>query len=52
MSPLKKCVISPKMTKIEGLNTENFVKTIRVCRPTGRAYEGGPHRIGVHICTT
>jgi hypothetical protein len=22
------------------------------CRPTGRAYEGGPHRAGVHVCTT
>jgi hypothetical protein len=22
------------------------------CRPTGRVYEGGPHRAGVHICAT
>jgi hypothetical protein len=29
MRPLRKCVISPKMTKTEGLNTESFVKTIR-----------------------
>jgi hypothetical protein len=29
MRPLKKCVISPKMTKTEGLNTESFLKTIR-----------------------
>jgi hypothetical protein len=27
MRPLKKCVISPKMTKADGLNTESFVKT-------------------------
>ena len=25
----EKCVISPKMTKTKGLNTESFVKTIR-----------------------
>jgi hypothetical protein len=28
MRPLKKCVISPKMTKTADLNTESFVKTI------------------------
>jgi hypothetical protein len=22
------------------------------CRPTGRAYEGRPHRAGAHVCTT
>jgi hypothetical protein len=27
MRPLKKCVISPKMTKTDDLNTESFVKT-------------------------
>jgi hypothetical protein len=27
MRPLKKCVISPKMTKTEDLNTKSFVKT-------------------------
>jgi hypothetical protein len=27
MSPLKKCVISPKMTKTDDLNIESFVKT-------------------------
>jgi hypothetical protein len=28
MRPLRKCVISPKMTRTEDLNTESFVKTI------------------------
>jgi hypothetical protein len=28
MRPLRKCVISPKMIKTEGLNTESFIKTI------------------------
>jgi hypothetical protein len=27
MRPLKKCVISPKMTKTEDLNPESFAKT-------------------------
>ena len=26
MKPVRKCVISPKMTKTKGLNTESFVK--------------------------
>jgi hypothetical protein len=28
MRPLRKCVVSPRMTKTEGLKTESFVKTI------------------------
>jgi hypothetical protein len=28
MRPLRKCVISPKMTKTKGLNTESFAKII------------------------
>jgi hypothetical protein len=35
MRPLRKCVISPKMTKTEGLNTESFVKTIRTTMMNG-----------------
>jgi hypothetical protein len=35
MRPLRKCVISPKMTKTEGLNTESFVKTIRATMMNG-----------------
>jgi hypothetical protein len=35
MRLLRKCVISPKMTKIEGLNTESFVKTIRTMMMNG-----------------
>jgi hypothetical protein len=29
MKLLKKCAISPKMTKGEGLNTESFVKKVQ-----------------------
>jgi hypothetical protein len=36
MRPLRKCVISPKMTKTEGLNTESFVKTIRTTMMNGK----------------
>jgi hypothetical protein len=35
MRPLRKCVISSKMTKTEGLNTESFVKTIRTTMMNG-----------------
>jgi hypothetical protein len=35
MRLLRKCVISPKMTKTEGLNTESFVKTIRTTMMNG-----------------
>jgi hypothetical protein len=35
MMPLRKCVISPKMTKAEGLNTESFVKTIPTMMTNG-----------------
>jgi hypothetical protein len=35
MRPLRKHVISPKMTKTEGLNTENFVKTIHTMMMNG-----------------
>jgi hypothetical protein len=35
MRLLRKCVISPKMTKIEGLNTESFVKTTRIMMMNG-----------------
>jgi hypothetical protein len=35
MRPLRKCVISLKMTKIEGLNTESFVKTITTTMMNG-----------------
>jgi hypothetical protein len=33
--PLRKCVISPRMTKTEGLNTESFVKTIHTTMMNG-----------------
>jgi hypothetical protein len=35
MRSLRKCVISPKMTKIEGLSTESFVKTIHTTMMNG-----------------
>jgi hypothetical protein len=35
MRPLRKCVLSSKMTKTEGLNTESFVKTIRTTMMNG-----------------
>jgi hypothetical protein len=35
MRPLRKCVISPRMTKTEGLNTESFVKTIHTTMMNG-----------------
>jgi hypothetical protein len=35
MRPLRKYVISPKMTKTEGRNTESFVKTIRTTMMNG-----------------
>jgi hypothetical protein len=35
MRPLRKCVVSPKMTNTEGLNTESFVKTIRTTMMNG-----------------
>jgi hypothetical protein len=35
MRPLKKCVISPRMTKTEGLNKESFVKTIHTMMMNG-----------------
>jgi hypothetical protein len=35
MRLLRKCVISPKMTKTEGHNTESFVKTIRTTMMNG-----------------
>jgi hypothetical protein len=31
----RKCGISPKMTKTEGLNTESFMKTIRTTMMNG-----------------
>jgi hypothetical protein len=35
MRPLRKCVIPPKMTKIEGRNIESFIKTIRTTMMNG-----------------
>jgi hypothetical protein len=35
MTLLRKCVISPKMTRTEGLNTESFVKTTRTTMMNG-----------------
>jgi hypothetical protein len=35
MRSLRKCVISPRMTKIEGLNKESFVKTIHMTMMNG-----------------
>jgi hypothetical protein len=35
MRPLRKCVISPRMTKTEGLNKESFVKTIHTTMMNG-----------------
>jgi hypothetical protein len=35
MRPLRKCVISPRMTKTEGPNTESFVKTIHTTMMNG-----------------
>jgi hypothetical protein len=35
MRLLRKCAISPKMTKTEGLNMESFVKTIRTMMMNG-----------------
>jgi hypothetical protein len=35
MRPLRKCVMSPRMTKTEGLNTESFVKTIHTTMING-----------------
>jgi hypothetical protein len=35
MRLLRKCVISPKMTKTEGLNTETFVRTIHTTTMNG-----------------
>jgi hypothetical protein len=35
MRPLRKCVISPRMTKTEGPNTKSFVKTIHTTMMNG-----------------
>jgi hypothetical protein len=35
MRPPRKCVISPKMTKTEGLNTESYVRTFRTTMMNG-----------------
>jgi hypothetical protein len=35
MRPLRKCVISHRMTKTEGPNTESFVKTIHTTMMNG-----------------
>ena len=35
MRPLRKCVISPRMTKTEGPSTKSFVKTIHTTMMNG-----------------